>query len=283
MNQQTFKEAFQIEGIGLHSGKPVVLKFKPADFDFGIKFKRIDLKDQPLIPALYSSVINTKMSTLVGTSAENSVSTIEHLMAALWAYGVDNCEIEIESVEIPIMDGGSSAFIEEFKKIGLVDQGVARKYLKIKKEVSFSDERATVKFLPLKEGFEIKTYINFERKMVGEQQFESKIDGRIFEKEVGPARTHGHVDDHEKLKSMGLAKGASLDNLLVYDDESILSTEKLRFVNEVVRHTTLDAIGDLYTSGYFIIGRYETSKGGHYYNNMVLRKLFEDPSNYEIV
>jgi len=286
MNQKTFSSPVSISGIGLHTGREAHMVLKPAEPDTGIQFQRVDLESQPVIPVRYDHVIDTRMCTLIGTSQENNVSTTEHLMAALYILGIDNALIEIDSPEIPLMDGSAKMFLEALVGVSLSESNSSRKVLKVKKKVLFIDDKGIeVSLSPSENGMlSIMNQIDYANPLIGIQGHDSVITEESFKNDISAARTFGCVSDHEKLKQMGLARGASLDNVLVYTEEGeVMNPGGLRYDTEFARHKVLDSVGDLYTSGYRIIGRYENRCGGHYHNNQILRVLFSDPENYEII
>ena len=282
MKQQTLKNELNLKGIGIHSGLEVNLKINPADENTGIVFCRVDLPTKPKIPALYSNVVDTKNCTCLGDSDKNIVSTIEHIMSALYIRGVDNALIEVDNQELPIMDGSAKVFYDALKEVPLVSQNAPRKFLKIKKDIMFSDEKGNfVAFKPA-DKLKIKFEIEFPSQIVGRQVFESEITEDIFAKEISPSRTFCEKYQVDYLKSLGLAKGGSLENAVVLDGEKVLNPEGFRCEKECVNHKVLDAIGDLYSSGYHIIGELTAHKTGHFHTNELLKKLFADKLNYEV-
>lgn len=282
--QQTLAETVEMKGIGLHSGCEVNLTLKPAPENFGIVFKRTDLPSHPEIKALYSEIVDTRNCSCLGDKAGNLVSTIEHLMAALAIKGVDNVLIEVDNQELPIMDGSAKVFYDILKEIDLVAQSAPRRYLQVVKEVSLTDDKGnTVTLKPAEKGLHIKFEIEFPSKIVGHQEFDAEIDEDIFAKEIAPCRTFCEKYQVDYLKSIGLIKGGSLENAVVLDGETILNEGGFRVANECVNHKVLDAIGDLYTSGYPVIGKLKASRTGHYHTNELLKKLFADSANYKII
>lgn len=281
--QKTLQSSIKLQGIGLHSGCRVKLNINPAPADSGIVFKRVDLPKTPEIKALYSNVKDTQNCTCLANEAGDRVSTIEHLMAALYAAGIDNALIEVDNQELPIMDGSGKVFYEALKDAPLVEQKAPRRVLKIKKEIAFEDNKGNRVVLSPAENFSIRFEIEFPSKIVGHQVFDAEITPEIFEKSIAPCRTFCEKYQVDYLQSLGLIKGGSLDNAVVLDGETILNPEGFRVDNECVNHKVLDAVGDLYTSGFRIIGRLEASKTGHFHNNELLKKLFADSSQYELV
>jgi len=280
--QQTLKERVEIKGIGLHSGCDSILILEPAPENFGIQFIRNDLTENP-IRALYSNVVDVRNCTCIGTSSQNIVSTIEHLMAVLYILGIDNAKISVNNPEIPILDGSGKVFFEILKRVELVKQTASRKYLKVKKEISFRDDKDGYVTLYPAENLHICFDIDFPSKIVGHQNFDKDINKEIFEKEIAPCRTFCEKYQVDYLKSIGLIKGGSLENAVVLDGETLLNPEGFRIKNECVNHKVMDCIGDLYTSGYHILAKVVANKSGHYHNNEILKNLFSSEDNYEIL
>ncbi len=281
--QKTFKYPVSIEGVGLHSGCSSKLTFNPAPIGSGIIFKRIDLPDQPEISALYNQVVDTRNCTCLGDKNGNQISTIEHVMAALRVAGIDNALIEVNNPELPIMDGSAQPFERLLASAELEEQPAPRKYLKVKKTVSFADDKGNIVTLAPADKFSIRFEIEFPSKIVGHQIFDNEITPEIFASEIAPCRTFCEKYQVDYLRSIGLIKGGSLENAVVLDGENILNPDGFRCPFECVNHKVLDAIGDLYTSGHFVLGRLEASKTGHYHNNELLKVLFSDPANYELL
>lgn len=281
--QKTLKHQVSIEGIGLHSGCSSKLVFKPAPADSGIVFKRVDLPGQPEIPALYNQIVDTRNCSCLGDKNGNLVSTIEHIMAALRVAEIDNALIEVNNQELPIMDGSALPFYRLLASAELEEQNAPRKYLKVKKAVSFADDKGNTVTLAPADKFSIRFEIEFPSKIVGHQVFDGEITPDLFAAEIAPCRTFCEKYQVDYLQSIGLIKGGSLENAVVLDGETILNPGGFRVDAECVNHKVLDAIGDLYTSGCFILGRLEASKTGHYHNNELLKVLFADPANYELL
>lgn len=282
--QRTFSEKLTIQGIGLHSGCQSTLTLYPAPENHGIVFRRVDLPAKPEFPALYNHVVDTRNCTCLGDAAGNRVSTTEHLMAALYAAGIDNALIEIDNQEIPIMDSSAQEFFRRFTSTPLKQQKAPRKYLKVLKEVSYQDENgASVILRPAEHGLNVHFEINFPSPVVGHQVFESEITPQVFEQQISPCRTFAEKFQIDYLLSLGLIKGGSLENAVVLDGDKILNPEGFRMQNECVNHKVLDAVGDLYTSGYYIIGALTADRSGHRHNNELLKNLFADSANYSII
>ena len=283
MKQHTLKQKVEIKGIGLHSGFDVNLTIFPAEPNTGIVFKRVDIKDALPLKALYSNVVDTRNCTCLGSSKENIVSTIEHLMAVLYVLGIDNAYIEIDNAETPILDGSGKVFLEKLQNIELEEQDAPRKILKVKKEITYTDENgASVTLLP-SDKYEICFDIDFPSPIVGRQNFNNEITKDIFANQIAPCRTFCEKYQVDYLKSIGLIKGGSLENAVVLDGDKILNEEGFRVPCECVNHKVMDTIGDLYTSGYYILAKVVANKTGHRHNNEVLKLLFDSKDNYEIV
>jgi UDP-3-O-[3-hydroxymyristoyl] N-acetylglucosamine deacetylase len=281
--QHTIGEIVEIKGVGLHSGVDSILKIEPAEDNTGIIFKRSDIDGAVSLRALFTNVIDTRNCTCLGSDAKNIVSTIEHLMSALYVLGIDNAIISINNPEVPILDGSGKVFYEAIKKAGKVKQNSKRKYLKVKKEVVFEDEKgASVRLLPA-DTFSVNFNIEFPSKIVGKQTFEGAITEDVYVDKISPSRTFCEKYQVDYLKSIGLIKGGSLDNAVVLDGETILNPGGFRVQNECVNHKVMDTIGDLYTSGYYILAKVVANKSGHYHNNEVLKKLFASADNYELI
>ncbi|MBE6463386.1 MAG: UDP-3-O-[3-hydroxymyristoyl] N-acetylglucosamine deacetylase [Alphaproteobacteria bacterium] len=283
MKQHTLKQKTEIKGIGLHSGVEVTMTLYPAKENTGIIFKRTDIKDAPSLKALYTNVVDTRNCTCLGSSKENIVSTIEHLMAVLCVLGIDNAYIEINNAETPILDGSGKVFLESLQKIELEEQSSPKKFLKVIKEINYTDENgASITLLP-SDKFEISFDIDFPSPIVGHQNFTNEISKEIFKQQIAPCRTFCEKYQVDYLKSIGLIKGGSLENAVVLDGDKILNKEGFRVPNECVNHKVMDTIGDLYTSGYYILAKVVANKTGHRHNNEVLKVLFDSKDNYEIV
>ena len=280
MKQQTFEKPIELKGIGLHSGLPSVIVLNPAKENTGIVFE----KDNVQISALYSNVGDTLNCTCLKKDGA-TVSTIEHLMAALYITGVDNTIISISNPELPIMDGSAEILLENLNKAKLTPQNAPRKILKVTKNVRFEDDKGNfIEFNPPKgDTLHIYFKIEFASKIVGTQIFDSDITPEIFADQIAPARTFCEKYQIDYLRAHGLIKGGSLDNAVVLDGEKILNPEGFRVQNECVNHKVLDLIGDMFTSGYRILADIKAYRTGHFHNNEVLKKLFANPENYEIL
>ncbi len=283
--ERTFKSTVQTEGVGIHSGAPAVIVFHPAPVGTGIVFRRSDITDKDnQIPADYLHVVDTKLCSCFGNKAGAIVSTAEHLMGALNAFGITNAFIDVSGPEIPIMDGSAKDYVELFEKAGIEDQDAPQKALKIKKEVTFTDDKGiTVSLKPADKGFTVDFEIDFAAQIIGHQAFVFTLSLDSFKEQIAYARTFGQMQEVQMLHAMGLGRGGNLDNTVVVDNDKVLNPNGLRDKLEFVRHKILDTVGDLYQAKMPIIGYFKGSKSGHYHNNMILREVFKNPENYEIV
>lgn len=281
--QKTFGKIFEINGIGLHSGLPSKMTFYPAEANSGIVFVRADLLHKPEFKAVYNLVVDTRNCTCLGNAQKEVVSTIEHIMAALYILGVDNARIEVTNPETPIMDGSAKVFYEQLKNVPLKELPAKRKYLKVLREVEFADDKGAKVILQPSDKLHIHFTIDFPSKIVGHQEFEWDINEAVFVQKIAPARTFCEKYQVDYLRSIGLIKGGSLENAVVLDGEKILNEGGFRVENEAVNHKVLDCIGDMFTSGYRLLADVTAEKSGHFHNNEVLKKLFADTHNYQIV
>jgi len=281
-NQQTIKETIAIKGIGLHSGKEVEIKLEPAGVDNGVKFIRIDKKNDNVIEAIWSNVSETVLSTTISNDSGLKISTIEHLMSALSGLHVDNLNIYINASEVPIMDGSSRPFVDIIENTGIKVQNKKRKLLNIKKTIEVKNNNSSVKITPNNQ-FSIDFEIDFPSQLVSKQSCQLQLINGNYKTDIAAARTFGFEKDVEHLRSNGLALGGSLDNAVVVGESKILNKDGLRYSDEFVRHKILDSIGDLYLAGAPIIGYFYGNKSGHYLNHQLLKKLFSDNSNYEYI
>lgn len=284
--EKTLQNAIPCVGVGLHSGQKIHMTLKPAGVGHGIVFKRTDVSNKDnLIPVSYDTVVDTRMNTCVGNADGITVGTIEHLMGALAGFGITNILIEVDSPEVPVMDGSASDFVTLIECAGIVKQDTPLKAIKILKEVSFEDGHgAHVCLYPAEKGLSIDFMIDFTKsKVIGRQEYSITLSERTFKDSVAYARTFGFLQEVEALRSMGLARGGSLENVVVVDGDIIVNKEGLRSENEFVVHKTLDAVGDLYQLGMPIIGHFAGVKSGHAHTNQLLRALMADKTAYEIV
>jgi UDP-3-O-[3-hydroxymyristoyl] N-acetylglucosamine deacetylase len=282
LKQKTIAKKISFSGIGLHSGVKVNVSLCPALANSGIIFRRIDVTEKNEIPALYNNVIQTQLGTVIANTNGISVSTIEHLMSALWACDIDNLIVEIDNEEVPIMDGSAKPFIEEIKGVGVKELSEKRKMLKILKEVSFEDGDAKISIKP-DEKYSIDIRVDFPYGKIGKQVVNFSGQQEDFINAICGARTFCAKKEIEAIKSIGLAKGGSLDNAMVFDDNGLVNEGGFRYECEVARHKLLDCVGDMFTAGYFIQGKIEAHKTGHKLNNMILKKVLGDKRNFMII
>jgi len=279
MKQRTIKKPVEVVGIGLHKGEPIKLRLEPLSADAGIVFYREDLALRiPLSPA---SVIDTRMATVIG-SEKGFISTIEHFLSALYAYGIDNLRIIVDGNEMPIMDGSSISFCLLLDEAGIKELDVPKKIISIKKAVEVRDGEKFVRLSPADTAtFDFK--IKFDHPVIGEQSEQFEFSTHNFIEEIARARTFGFAKDIQYLQSQNLALGATLQNAIGLDDHKILNPEGLRFDNEFAKHKVLDAMGDMMVSGYNILAKYESFAGSHNLNYQLTSKLLADSKNYELV
>ena len=281
LNQKTIKEKIEFRGVGLHSGKFARLTIKPANPNTGIIFKRVDFQNNNIIlPSVYN-VSSALFCTTISNEYGVSVSTIEHLMAALFGKGIDNALIEIDNQEVPILDGSAKNFVEAIDSVGLKTSDVPIKIIKIMKEVSFEKDKKFISIKPSKISLDIDFEIKYSNELISTQRNSINVYNSDL-KNIYYSRTFCLYEDIEKLKSNNLAKGGSLDNAIVVKNDKILNEEKLRNKLEFVNHKILDCMGDLYLSGYKIVGSLKCSQGGHKLTNQLLRKLFDNNENFSI-
>jgi len=282
LNQKTVKKKVSFTGIGLHSGKQVKICIKPSEPNTGIVFKRIDLKENNLIYPNFMNVSNTSLNTTISNNHGVKVSTIEHLMGALFGMGIDNALVEIDNEEIPILDGSAKFFIDEILLAGLESSNQPIKIIKINQKVEFKNGEKFISIEPSKLSLDIDFQLKYKNKIIGNQK--NRIN--VYEDDLTDifnSRTFCLYEDIQTIKKNGLAKGGSLENAIVVKDEDILNPDGLRNAKEFVNHKILDCIGDLFTSGYRIIASVNCSQGGHYLTNSLLRKVFEDKRNFSII
>ena len=282
LNQKTIKKKVFFNGTALHSGLNVNLCIKPANVNFGIVFKRVDLIKNNLVYPNFNNVTNTSLNTTVENEFGARVSTIEHLMGALFGLGIDNVLIELDNEEVPILDGSAKEFIEKIIPAGFEVSQAPLKIIKINKKIEFNDGDRSISIEPSKLSLDINFELNYKNPVIGKQS--NKIN--VYQdnlQDIFNSRTFCLFEDIEFIKKNGLAKGGSLDNAIVVKDDKILNDEGLRNPKEFVNHKILDCIGDLYTSGYRIIGSVVCSQGGHYLTNQLMRKIFSDNSNFSII
>jgi UDP-3-O-[3-hydroxymyristoyl] N-acetylglucosamine deacetylase len=282
LKQQTIKSNISVSGVGLHTGNKVNLVIKPAEENSGIQFVRTDLKNNNTVKALWSNVSSTNLCTTISNDKGISISTIEHLMSALSGMHIDNADILIDSSEVPIMDGSSLPFVELLEKNKILSQTAYRKTIVIKKEIVILNKDSFVKIVPNNK-FSINFEIDFSSNLVKKQACQLQLINGNYKSDISSARTFGFEKDVNYLRKNGLALGGSLKNAVVIGENKILNEEGLRFDDEFVRHKILDSIGDLYLAGHPIQGYFYGNKSGHYLNNQLLRKLFSDKSNFDLI
>ena len=282
LNQKTIKDVITIHGVGLHTGKIAHMKLKPAEPNTGVIFKRTDLKENNfVIPGVYN-VSSAAFSTTVLNDYGVSISTIEHLMGALYGMGIDNILIEIDNEELPILDGSAKNFVNEINKVGIKTSEIPIKIIKIEKKITLEDGVKSISIEPSKISLDIDFEIKYENSLIGTQRNIIKVYETDLT-DIYDSRTFCLYEDVAKFKKMNLAKGGTLNNAVVVKDNKILNKEGLRNEKEFVNHKILDCMGDLYLSGYKIIGKLICSQGGHRLTNQLLRKVFEDNQNFSIL
>jgi UDP-3-O-[3-hydroxymyristoyl] N-acetylglucosamine deacetylase len=283
--QTTVSRPVTLSGTGVHSGAEVSITFNPAEVDTGVVFQRMHENGSVTeLRAVSSQVGNTDLCTVLGFSPAHSVATIEHVMAAVYALGLDNVLIEVHGAEMPIMDGSSAPFIDAIEQVGLVSLGVKRRYIRITKPVRIEHGGSWSEFRPY-DGTRFEVEIDFECPLIGRQKWEGDLTAQTFKTELSRARTFGFMRDVERLWASGHALGSSLENsVVISDDNTVINVEGLRYAkDEFVRHKTLDAVGDLALAGAPFIGCYRSYRGGHKMNANALKALLSDPSAYEVV
>ena len=282
LNQKTINKDITLKGIGLHTGLDVNLVIKPAEPNTGIIFKRIDLKNNNIIIPNLFNVSSAIFCTTISNENNVSVSTIEHLMGALYGMGIDNALIEIDNQEVPILDGSAKIYVEAINEVGIKNSDVPIKIIKIEKIIEFNDGEKTISIEPSKISLDIDFELKYENKLIGTQRNVVKVYESDLT-DIYNSRTFCLYEDVEKLKEMGLAKGGSLENAIVVKDEKILNKEGLRNEKEFVNHKILDCMGDLYLAGYKIIGKIVCTQGGHKLTNQLLRKVFQNKENFSLL
>ncbi|KIL96809.1 UDP-3-O- 3-hydroxymyristoyl N-acetylglucosamine deacetylase [Paramagnetospirillum magnetotacticum MS-1] len=282
--QRTLKSAIGCTGVGLHSGAKVTMVLHPAEAGTGIRFRRIDIAGGgAIVPALWSSVGDTRMNTCLKNEAGVVVGTVEHLMSALAGMAIDNCLIEINGPEVPVMDGSAAPFLFLIECAGVVEQEAPRQAIRILKRVSIKDGERSASLTP-SSGFSVRFEIDFGASAISRQEFFVNLSRGTFKAEVSRARTFGFEQEVAMLRAHGLARGGSLDNAVVIDSTGtkVLNDDGLRYTDEFVRHKVLDAVGDLYLAGAPLLGHYHGVRAGHAVTNQLLRALFADSSAWEL-
>ncbi len=276
--QKTIRKRTEVKGIGIHSGEPSTLTFLPAPANTGVHFVRADLPNRPSLKVHALNVSATGYATTLG-GAEFSVSTVEHCMSAISALRIDNLFIELDGPEIPICDGSAKEFLAALHRVGMVEQDQPRKYCYITQPIYFAEGEKQAYVVPY-HGLRVTVTIDFPHPSIGKQKLDLDINDQSFTREIAEARTFGFMKDVEALQAKGLARGGSLENAIVLDDQGILNPEGLRFADEFVRHKTLDALGDLVTLGMPLMGHVVLHKAGHDVMNKLIRKIIESSDCY---
>jgi UDP-3-O-[3-hydroxymyristoyl] N-acetylglucosamine deacetylase len=283
LGQRTLKNSIRAQGVGLHTGKKVLMTLRPAAPDSGIVFRRTDLDPPSEVRAYAENVGDTQLgTTLINGSAR--VSTVEHLLSAFAGLGIDNAHVDVSAPEVPIMDGSAGPFVFLLQSAGFEDQRAPKKFVRIKQRVRVEDGDKWAEFRPF-DGFKVNFEIEFNHPLFKRRSQKASMDFSTtsFLKEVSRARTFGFMRDLEMMRARNLALGGNLDNAIVLDDFRVLNEDGLRYEDEFVKHKILDAIGDLYLLGHSLIGEFSGHKSGHKLNNLLLRKLISEPQTWESV
>ena len=283
IRQRTLKNEIRATGVGLHTGKKVLLTLRPAPADAGIVFRRVDLNPAVEIKAKAENVGDTTLSTTL-VQGDVRISTVEHLLSALAGLGIDNAIVEVSADEVPIMDGSAGPFVFLIQSAGIQEQNAPKRFIRIKKSVTVQEGDKTASFRPFN-GFKVSFAIDFDHPVFRDRSLQASIDfsSTSFVKEVARARTFGFMHEIEYLRSKGLAKGGSVNNAIVIDKYRVLNEDGLRYEDEFVKHKMLDAIGDLYLLGYSLIGEFDAYKSGHGLNNKSIRELMCQRDAWEMV
>ena len=280
-NQKTINDTIKFQGVGLHNGINVNLTVKPASENFGIKFCRTDVSEENLIEANYQNVVEPVLCTKIKNNEGTTVSTVEHLMAAFFGEGIDNALVEIDSSEVPILDGSASEFVDAIRSVGLKEQKELRKFIKVLQKVEVKEGSKYISIEPLDNDLIVDFEIVYSNPLIRTRRKEFKLsDGDLTN--IYNSRTFCLYEDIDFIKSQGLAKGGSLENAIVVKGNEILNDDGLRNRHEFVYHKILDCLGDLMLSGYRIFGHVKTSQGGHALTNKLLLKLFSEKSNWSL-
>lgn len=278
-NQRTLARPATCSGIGVHSGKQVNLTVKPAPINHGIKFYRIDLPGTPCVSAHFNRVVDTSLATVIGEEG-CIISTIEHLMASFSGLSIDNAIVEVDSYELPIMDGSAGPFTVMINQAGIVDQDKPRFFFVIKKTIELHENGKSVCVYPSQD-IKITYTIDYQNKLINTQTASFTINESCFEKEIAHARTFGFLHEYEYMKKFGLAKGGSLDNVIVIDNDKVMNPDGLRYENEFVRHKILDCIGDFSLLGMPMLGHIVLKRSGHEFNHAFLEKFFAEKASWD--
>jgi UDP-3-O-[3-hydroxymyristoyl] N-acetylglucosamine deacetylase len=280
--QKTIKSEIQFKGVGLHNGKEVNMKLVPAAPNYGIVFKRTDLKTKNLIPAVFDNVSKAVLCTNIQNEFGVAVSTIEHLMGALYGEEIDNLLVEIDSSEVPIMDGSAKEFIYEIRKTGTKNYDTAKKFIKVLKKCELVIDKKFISIEPHDNDLKIDFEIIYNNKIISKQRKKISLSNDNLEP-VYNSRTFCLFEDVEKIKQLGLGKGGSLENAVVVGDDKVLNEEGLRYKNEFVMHKILDCMGDLMLANYKILGKVRCSQGGHQLTNALLKEFLSDSKYFSVV
>lgn len=280
--QTTLAAPARLAGVGIHGGLPVNLAVLPALADSGVVFVRTDVAaDQQSIPALADRVCDTRLATVIGNEAGTTVSTVEHLMAALAGLGIDNARVELDGPEMPILDGSAAGFLDALDAAGRTELDAPRRCIEILERVEVEGPGKRAALVPAGR-FELAVEIIFDAPAIGRQRLDLAVDPASFRAEIAPARTFGFIAEVEQLRAMGLGRGASLENTIVVDGDHVLNPGTMHRPDDFVRHKALDALGDLALAGHPILGRYEASCSGHALNNQLVRALMARPEAWRM-
>ena len=277
--QRTLEKAVSCSGIGLHSGKTVHLTLKPAAVNHGIKFVRKDLPDNPCVPARFNCVVDTSLATVIGSDGV-IVSTVEHLMGCLAGLSIDNVIVELDSYEVPVMDGSAGPFTRMILDAGIREFDTPRHFFMLKEPIELEQDGKFVGAYP-DNSFKITCHIEFEHALIRSQSYTIEVVDHVFEREISSARTFGFLHEVEYMKHYGLARGGSLDNAVVIDENKVLNDEGLRYQDEFVRHKLLDCIGDFSLLGMPILAHIVTRKSGHAFNHAFLERFFNEKASWQ--
>ena len=280
MKQRTIAKSIEILGIGLHKGVPVKMRLEPLDSDMGIVFYRSDAG--VTIPLKRENVVDTKMATVIGKDGV-VISTIEHLLSAVYAYAIDNLRVVIDNDEVPVLDGSSAGYCMLIEEAGIKELDKSKKAIKIKKQVDVTTPDGKRVTLKPSNRIVYDFEIDFEHPVIGKQNFHFDYSIAEYKENISRARTFGFLHEVQYLRSIGLAQGGSMENAIVLDQSKVLNPEGLRYDDEFVRHKILDAIGDMALLEYTLVGEYDAVAGSHHLNHLLTKKLYEDEANYEII
>ena len=283
VGQRTLRNSIRATGVGLHTGKQIMMTVRPAAVDTGICFRRVDLPEPVDIPARAENVGETTLGTTLVNGAAR-ISTVEHLLSAFAGLGIDNARVEVSAGEVPIMDGSAGPFVFLLQSAGIEEQMAPKRFIRVRRSVAVADGDKWARFDPF-EGFKVNFEIEFDHPIFKRRLQRASMDFSTtsFLKEISRARTFGFMRDIETLRKHNLALGGTLDNAIVLDETGVVNEDGLRYEDEFVKHKILDAIGDLYLLGHSLIGEFSGHKSGHGLNNALLRALLRDPAAWEEV